>query len=333
MSHLCSTWAWHKVRIADRLKIVLLSLADLANDDGIAWPSYRYIAAKCGCSISSAKRRIKELKLLGIIEVRNHRESRTKQNNVYRLEINQEFDYLPTSVSLTPPAKPNELGAELAQLFANDSQKSNSLHTVEPGGRLDQLAGELGHQADKDPSHSGVKVTPVAERHQGSSTSGPQVVAPVTPNTLLPVRTPNNKQPKLEIINSTYALDLRWQPPGYIYALLTKEKLAPGITDEFIDAQIIDFILYWLDRGEATAGDWAGRFRRHVINRYQANKGQPQALAPDFMPEGEYVAALLEQFTREEIDEELERFKLYWLARNEKKLNWQYEFYKRLMTK
>ena len=52
-------------------KLVLLKLADNANDDGICFPSYQYIADKCEMTRRSAISHIEYLIKMGLVSKKN----------------------------------------------------------------------------------------------------------------------------------------------------------------------------------------------------------------------------------------------------------------------
>lgn len=60
-------------------KLVLLKLADNANDDGYCWPSYKHVADQCEISRRSAMRHIAELEKEGFI-TRQYRKGEKGQN-------------------------------------------------------------------------------------------------------------------------------------------------------------------------------------------------------------------------------------------------------------
>ena len=66
-------------------KLVLLKLADNANDEGIAWPSFETIAAQCECSRRTVIRHIKKLEEDGVIAVQKRFKDNRSRSNVYRL--------------------------------------------------------------------------------------------------------------------------------------------------------------------------------------------------------------------------------------------------------
>jgi hypothetical protein len=88
-------------------KLILLSLADQANDDGIAWPSVKSITKKTGMSERTVFRHLSDLEKLGHI----HREQRIGSSTVYHIHPCQNdtpvkmtplSPVTPTPVNLTP---------------------------------------------------------------------------------------------------------------------------------------------------------------------------------------------------------------------------------------
>lgn len=68
-------------------RLVLLALADSANDDGVCWPSVETLARKAGCGVSSARRACQELEADGFL-VREERDANGRQrSNLYRLSL------------------------------------------------------------------------------------------------------------------------------------------------------------------------------------------------------------------------------------------------------
>lgn len=70
-------------------KMVLLKLADQANDDGICWPSYQTIADACEVSRRTVIRHIKSLEQEGYLEIHKSYDKANKKNysNKYRLTL------------------------------------------------------------------------------------------------------------------------------------------------------------------------------------------------------------------------------------------------------
>ena len=81
------TWAW-QAPLPLGPKIVLLALADSADDAGICWPGHRSLAAKCSVTVRTVQRTIAALQAQGqlLIEPR-YRQDGSRSSNRYRLPI------------------------------------------------------------------------------------------------------------------------------------------------------------------------------------------------------------------------------------------------------
>ena len=70
-------------------KLVLLKLADNANDDGICFPSYQYIADKCEMSTRSAISHIDDLIKMGFVTKKARKNKDGSSANLYLLHLEQ----------------------------------------------------------------------------------------------------------------------------------------------------------------------------------------------------------------------------------------------------
>lgn len=61
-------WAWEQ-RLPPSLKLVLMALADAADDAGQCWPSLRTLAAKCCVSERTVQRVMKDFERMGLLLV------------------------------------------------------------------------------------------------------------------------------------------------------------------------------------------------------------------------------------------------------------------------
>ena len=76
-------WAW-KQPIPSHRKLVLLAIADHADDQGICWPSQNGIARKCGMSRVSVWRNVRDLVSSGHIKSEPRTARGLKASNVYQ---------------------------------------------------------------------------------------------------------------------------------------------------------------------------------------------------------------------------------------------------------
>ena len=93
MSVKASNWAWQLQCVKGMTKLVLMALADSADDDGFCWPKLETIAFKACTSKSTVKRAVRDLVQLGLVTV----EHRTRQNgssasNYYTINIGVQPD-------------------------------------------------------------------------------------------------------------------------------------------------------------------------------------------------------------------------------------------------
>jgi hypothetical protein len=120
MSAKTSTWAWAQVVTPPAAKLVLMALADTANDDGTCWPSKRTVAAKTGISERSVRDNIVRLAASGFIRTEQRtRENGSQTSNLYILNLDgQGVQDLHGGVRADTPggvaeAAPPELSVEL----------------------------------------------------------------------------------------------------------------------------------------------------------------------------------------------------------------------------
>ncbi|EBG4923970.1 TPA: helix-turn-helix domain-containing protein [Salmonella enterica subsp. enterica serovar Schwarzengrund] len=90
-------------------KLVLIKLADNANDNGECWPSYQHIADHCECSKSAVKEHISALIKLGLMTKENRvgvNNGKGNTSNVYRLHLTS----TPVPPESTPPVPSKSTG-------------------------------------------------------------------------------------------------------------------------------------------------------------------------------------------------------------------------------
>ena len=120
-------------------KLVLLKLADNANDDGICFPSYQYIADKCEMTRRSAINHIEYLIKMGLVSKKERKNKDGSISNLYFLHLEQGSENFAlggsenisprTSHSLEPVNEPKKT-----------TQKSESEMLLEQFGITGQLA-------------------------------------------------------------------------------------------------------------------------------------------------------------------------------------------------
>jgi helix-turn-helix protein len=87
MSVAASTWAWGQ-RLRGNRKLVLLALADVADDGGACYPGQGSLAAKCGLSRRRLRDHLAALEAGGYIaRQRRHRANGSRTSDLYRLDL------------------------------------------------------------------------------------------------------------------------------------------------------------------------------------------------------------------------------------------------------
>ncbi|HBC7448626.1 helix-turn-helix domain-containing protein [Serratia marcescens] len=89
-------------------KLVLIKMADNANDEGECWPSYQHIADHCECSKSAVKAHITALIKMGLLSKENRlgvNNGKGNTSNIYQLTLGN-----PMSSENTAPVSPKNTG-------------------------------------------------------------------------------------------------------------------------------------------------------------------------------------------------------------------------------
>lgn len=114
MSVHVTSWVWKQIIGDPEAKLVLLKLADQANDDGECWPSRRTIAAATETSISTVSRSVTYLVDRGFLTVvERARTDGGRTSNLYRFPryINTDPPGLsdpPPGPTAPPPGSPGD---------------------------------------------------------------------------------------------------------------------------------------------------------------------------------------------------------------------------------
>ena len=91
MSILAMTWAWGLMELDQSQTLVLLALADAANDEGVCWPSQAEIGRKARLKDRAVRNQIRSLEAAGLLSVSRRATPQGRKTNVYRLNIGCDF--------------------------------------------------------------------------------------------------------------------------------------------------------------------------------------------------------------------------------------------------
>lgn len=107
-------------------KLVLLKLADNANDDGICFPSYQYIADKCEMTRRSAISHIEYLIKMGLVSKKERKNKDGSISNLYFLHLEQ------GSENFSLGGENISLGSENFALGGSENISPRTSHSLEP---------------------------------------------------------------------------------------------------------------------------------------------------------------------------------------------------------
>ncbi|MCK5770060.1 helix-turn-helix domain-containing protein [Algiphilus sp.] len=144
-------WGWAQ-SLPPTQKLVLMAICDIADDDGLAWPSIRTIAKKCCVGTRTAQRVLRKLEQDGYLA----RSSRTTlagrtTSNAYQLALARE------GVKLTP--SPPQSRRE------SDTSGRGRVSAVTPSGVTPMSPPEPPKEQSKEPARARAKVSsPAAAR-------------------------------------------------------------------------------------------------------------------------------------------------------------------------
>ncbi|MBU2708950.1 helix-turn-helix domain-containing protein [Zooshikella marina] len=253
MSIQAMTWAFSLQQLDPHKKIVLLSLADNANDEGYCWPSMDTIAKKSSMSKSTARRHIKSLETLGLLT----KKIRVKTNgangtNYFLLHVGAKpKEPEPGKEPLTPKTEQNE-GCQ-----------------IEPPTTI-------GVPPSDTPITEGVSKLCKGEGVR-AVTPKPSIESPIT-TTTTSAREEND--PALEIFNRgepppkknpvAKPMTDDWEPD---WPLLEAKLIRAGIPKQFASEQRDEFVLYWVGEGKQHPS-WDAKFFNHLRHQYRRCQAQ-----------------------------------------------------------
>ncbi|HHQ6553262.1 TPA: helix-turn-helix domain-containing protein [Serratia fonticola] len=166
------------IKVGNHLrKLVLLKMADNANDKGECWPSYQHVADHCECSKSAVKSHIAALIEMGLISKVNRlgvRNGKGNTSNVYHLTLDN-----PVPVENPAPKKPKKANPESPESIGGESPESTP-----------PVASESTGEAGDNPPESPESTPPVSPAGTRISHSLEPVMEPVSEPKEKPPLTP-----------------------------------------------------------------------------------------------------------------------------------------------
>lgn len=134
MSVRATNWAWSLEEVMGSEALVLLALADQANDEGFCWPSQEKLAPKARQSVSTLRRSLRSLEKMGLLTTITRSSTRGRRSNLYLLHIGAKPDLSMKS------AKAVTLSEEDAQACEMLEEASSAVFVANKAtGQIDRL--------------------------------------------------------------------------------------------------------------------------------------------------------------------------------------------------
>lgn len=107
-------------------KLVLIKMADNANDEGECWPSYQHIADQCEIGRSTVRKHIKELEKQGFLRITNRKGVLGNSSNLYVLTFDKPIAQNSTGVA------PDSTGVAPDSIPPVAPDSTRTSHSFEP---------------------------------------------------------------------------------------------------------------------------------------------------------------------------------------------------------
>ena len=134
MSVRATNWAWSLEEVMGSEALVLLALADQANDEGFCWPSQEKLAPKARQSVSTLRRSLRSLEKMGLLTTITRSSTRGRRSNLYLLHIGAKPDLSMRS------ARTVNLGEDAAQACQMLEEASSAVFVANKAtGQFDRL--------------------------------------------------------------------------------------------------------------------------------------------------------------------------------------------------
>ena len=137
MSVRASSWAWSLDEVMGSEALVLLALADQANDEGFCWPSQEKLAPKARQSVSTLRRSLRSLEKMGLLTTITRSSTRGRRSNLYLLHIGAKPDL---SMKSAREVTLSDEAAQACQMLEEAKEASDAVFVANKAtGQIDRL--------------------------------------------------------------------------------------------------------------------------------------------------------------------------------------------------
>ncbi|MET3816933.1 helix-turn-helix domain-containing protein [Pantoea sp. UYEF8] len=180
-------------------KLVLIKLADNANDKGECWPSYQHIADQCEIGRSTVKSHIKELENMGLVRREFRKNGVLNQSNLFHITLDKPVEVV---------SKVDSVREERRETSGADSDRGGSGADRGVGQHLPGVGQEL--------TGVGQELT---GGEAGAARGGGAGADPITSHSFEPVKEPKNITPVADATNAECVPRSRYAFEGNIVKL------------------------------------------------------------------------------------------------------------------
>lgn len=137
MSVRATNWAWSLEEVMGSEALVLLALADQANDEGFCWPAQQKLAPKARQSVSTLRRSLRNLEKMGLLTTITRSSTRGRRSNLYLLHIGAKPDL---SMKSAKAVSLGEDAAQACQMLEEAEEASEAVFVANKAtGQFDRL--------------------------------------------------------------------------------------------------------------------------------------------------------------------------------------------------
>lgn len=145
------------IKVGNHLrKLVLIKLADNANDKGECWPSYQHVADQCECSKSAVKGHINSLIDMGLVSKENRlgvNNGKGNTSNVYYLMLDNPM--APESIGVGAPKNTGPMASKNPPMAPDNlppraGDGTRTSHSLEPVNEPLKTIGQLPAETDRE---------------------------------------------------------------------------------------------------------------------------------------------------------------------------------------
>ncbi|MDX1489713.1 MAG: DnaT-like ssDNA-binding domain-containing protein [Pseudohongiellaceae bacterium] len=322
MSTKAVSWVLHHVRVEPITKMILVAMAENADENGVCWPRQSITAEKACVSLSTVKRKLKALEQAGVISVIRRKVGKHKTWNKYRLKVEQCFDLLnkPTvspssaensaaefeSVRLTPSktGKTQNEGVSLTPLKV--SQRAVQEFEGVTGDTFKGVTGDL--QTISKPS--------VSNSNNDNTTTEDYSVF---------------EQSSIPAHRRKFPMTPDWTPSDHVFDQL---RMSRGVDREFALEHLPSFVTFHHGH-EFSQSHFDAKYLRHVIHHFDRMKAQgatPEPIPEYWEPDQLTTRRLIDKgVSLAFLSAAIEEFRAYWRERGASDAAWNSKFANRCL--